>query len=98
MDNAEMKHYEALANAIIVQAVVDYREVYKLLKKRPEDIMAQAEYNKIRRFFQSRWFRALTSVDADYLIRMVEKEIDEGKAQKKGIWKSKGMLYGYGNH
>lgn len=98
MDNAEMKHYEALANAIIVQAVIDYRAAYKALKKKPNDRIAVDQAKHIKRFFHSRWFRTLTSVDGDYLVRMVEKEIDEGREQKKGVWKSKGMLYGYGNH
>lgn len=98
VDKAELKHYEALANAIIVQAVIDYKAAYKLLQKHPEGIMAQSECKKIKHFFHSEWFRTLTSVDAEYLIRMVEKEIDEGREQKKGVWKSKGMLYGYGNH
>ena len=97
VDKVEMKHYEALAHAIIVQAVIDYKAVYKILRKNPKDRIAMDQAKHIKRFFHSQWFRALTSVDGEYLIRMVEKEIDEGRERTKGVWKSKGMLYGYGN-
>lgn len=93
VDKGEMKHYEALANAIIVQAVLDYKAVYKLLRKHPEDIMAQSQARKIKIFFHSRWFRMLTSVDAEYLIRQVEAEVETGASEKRG-YKSKGRLIG----
>ena len=98
VDRDELKHYEALANAIIVQAVIDYKAVYKVLQKNPNDRIAQDQARHIKRFFHSRWFRTLTSVDGEYLVRMIENEIEEGAERKKGVWKSKGMLYGYGNH
>ena len=91
----DIKSYEALANAIVVQAVLDYKGVYGILLKHPEDRMAQAEAKRIKRFFHSRWFRMLTSLDAEYLIRMVEDEVESGV---KRTLKSKGVLTKYGNH
>lgn len=90
MNGAEMKHYEYLANAIIIQAVLDYKAVCKLLRKHPDDIMAQSEAKKIKIFFHSRWFRTLTSIDAEYLIRQIEAEVEAGTNEKRG-YKSKGF-------
>ena len=93
--NSDIKHYESLANAIIVQAVLDYRAVYRVLQKNPHDRTCQAQAKQLKNFFHSRWFRTLTSVDAEYLIRQVEKEI-ENEVQKPRAYRSKGYLF-HGN-
>lgn len=98
VDSVELKHYEALANAIIVQAVLDYKAARRILLKHPEDILAQAEVTKIKRFFHSKWFRTLTNVDGDYLIRQVEADIEaETETEKVRAYRSKGRVFGYGN-
>ena len=61
-----MNPYEELANAIILQAVKDYRLT--------DD---EAELAEIERFFRSDWFGVLTDVDPEYLIRMLRKEKDK---------------------
>lgn len=95
----DIRHYEALANAIIVQAVMDYKAVFSLLQKNPEDRMAQAEAKRIKRFFHSRWFRTLTTLDAEYLIRQIEDEVEEeANTKTKRPYRSKGKLIGYGNN
>lgn len=95
----DIKYYEALANAIIVQAVMDYKSVFKLLMKNPEDRMAQAEAKRIKNFFHSRWFRTLTTLDAEYLIRQIEDEVEEeANIKTKRTYRSKGRLIGYGNN
>lgn len=91
-DKSNIKNYEALANAIIVQAVLDYRAVYRVLLKNPNDKACLAQAKHIKNFFHSRWFRLLTSVDAEYLIRQVEKEI-ENEVQKPRAYRSKGYLF-----
>ena len=58
-----MENIELLANAIILQAVKDYRHTYS-----PQ---CRAE-NK--RFFRSEWFRALTRLDGETLITRLENE------------------------
>ncbi len=94
----EIKCYENLANAIVIQAVLDYKDVYRLLSKNPNDRMAQAEAKRLKAFFHSRYFRKLTSVDAEYLIRMIEKETEEDlKKGCKRNYRSKGRLCGYGH-
>ena len=61
-----MNTYENLANAIVLQAVKDYRLT--------DD---EAELAEIERFFRSDWFGVLTDVDPEYLIRRLRKEKDK---------------------
>ena len=61
-----MNPYENLANAIVLQAVKDYRLT--------DD---EAELVEIERFFRSDWFGVLTDVDPEYLIRKLRKEKDK---------------------
>ncbi|MBQ1422800.1 MAG: hypothetical protein IIY97_08545 [Firmicutes bacterium] len=61
-----MNPYENLANAIVLQAVKDYRLT--------DD---EAELAEIERFFRSDWFGVLTDVDPEYLIRRLRKEKDK---------------------
>ena len=58
-----MNPYEELANAIILQAVKDYRLT--------DD---EQELAEIERFFRSGWFGVLSKVDPEYLIRNLRKE------------------------
>ena len=58
-----MNPYEELANAIILQAVKDYRLT--------DD---EQELQEIERFFRSGWFGVLSKVDPEYLIRNLRKE------------------------
>ena len=58
-----MNPYENLANAIVLQAVKDYRLT--------DD---EAELAEIESFFRSDWFGVLTDVDPEYLIRRLRKE------------------------
>ena len=61
-----MNPYENLANAIVLQAVKDYRLT--------DD---EAELAEIERFFRSDWFGVLADVDPEYLIRRLRKEKDK---------------------
>jgi len=55
--------YENLANAIILQAVKDYRLT--------DD---EQELQEIERFFRSGWFGVLSKVDPEFLIKELRKE------------------------
>lgn len=64
--------YQDLANAIIVQAVEDYRKALNGISYNshpPEEIV-----NEIERFFRSEYYRALTKVNGEYLIQQIRKE------------------------
>ena len=60
--------YEKLANAIIEQAVKDYRGA---AKKNPVDTQTIAETEK---FFRSPWFSRLTKIDGKWLSERLKKE------------------------
>ena len=68
--------YENLANAIILQAVKDYRMALKGLKANPRNWTAKADKDEIERFFRSQWYSALTDVNGEMLIRSLQKEVD----------------------
>ena len=71
--------YEALANAIIIQAVNDYRIALKKVKKNPCNRDAINEALSLERFFRSPWYETLTSVDGEFLIRKIRAEIGGSK-------------------
>lgn len=69
--------YQDLANAIILMAVKDYRTALKKLKKRPYYGPAKEIKNEVERFFHSDWYRELTSVDGNVLIKKLQAEVSE---------------------
>ena len=58
-----MDPYEELANAIVLQAVKDYRNAE-----------LQQDMNEIERFFRSGWFGVLTTIDPEVLIHKLKEE------------------------
>ena len=73
---SDITNYENFANAIILQAVKDYRMALKCLKSNPKNRTARADKDEIDRFFRSQWFMVLTSVDGEMLIRSLNMEVD----------------------
>lgn len=73
---SDITNYENLVNAIILQAVKDYRMALKSLKANPRNRTAMADKDEIERFFRSDWFSVLTSVDGEMLIRSLQMEVD----------------------
>ena len=69
-------NYEKLANAIILQAVKDFRPAYRRLRRHPEDKLAQDAVREITKFFCSDYFCALTDLDGPALLQRIMKEID----------------------
>lgn len=61
------------------QAVSDYRAALKKVKKNPKNRDAIDEALQIEKFFQSEWYQVLTSVDGEYLIDRLRKEVSETK-------------------
>ena len=66
--------YERLSNAIVLQAVKDYRNALKRLKKHPQNEKALNTKREVERFFRSDWYATLTSVDGEMLIRKLREE------------------------
>ena len=73
---SDITNFENLANAIILQAVKDYRMALKCLRANPKNRTARADKDEIDRFFRSQWFKVLTSVDGEMLIRSLQMEVD----------------------
>ena len=67
--------YEDLANAIILQAVKDYREALRKHEKRPRYEPAILTMTEVERFFHSEWFKRLTSLDGELLINKLKAEV-----------------------
>lgn len=67
--------YERLANAIILQAVKDYRNVLKRLKEYPNRGIDLYMKQEVERFFRSGWYSCLTTVDPEILIRKLNEEV-----------------------
>lgn len=60
--------FEELAEAIIIQAVEDYRNA-----------RSKRRINEVERFFRSEWFRELCDLDGKAIIERLRKERDEQK-------------------
>ena len=61
-----MENIKLLANAIILQAVKDYRHTH-----------SPQQRAEIKRFFRSDWFKVLTRVDGEMIIARLENERTE---------------------
>ena len=66
--------YEELANAVILQAVADWRNAKRRLRRKPHDIAALERVRETEAFFQSRWFCRLTRVSGKELLSRLKEE------------------------
>ncbi len=71
-----MDSYERLANAIVLQAVKDYRTALKRVARHPKDRDGLAAKNECERFFRSGWFGILTGIDPEMLMRNLQMEVE----------------------
>ncbi|UZE46060.1 hypothetical protein [Selenomonas sputigena] len=69
-----IRSYENLANAVIEQAVKDYRRARVKLAKEAGDVMALKMRRETERFFRSAWFGQLTALDGELLLEKLEEE------------------------
>lgn len=70
-----MDSFEKLANAIVLQAVKDYRTALKRAARHPKDRDGLAVKNECERFFRSGWFGVLTGIDPEMLMRKLQMEV-----------------------
>lgn len=76
--------YHELADAIILQAVDDYRKALdgksygEDSKKSPEWVKRECE-----KFFRSSWYRSLTKIDGEFLIEQLKREHNEKVRRKQ---------------
>lgn len=80
-----MTGYERLAEAIIIQAVEDYRDAAKRIREiennphpaESDDMLfsqARGTLRSVERFFRSDWFRVLTRLSGTALLDRLRKE------------------------
>lgn len=70
--------YANLANAIVLQAVKDFRKCIKVVKRNCRNKeQAIKKMRKIVEFIKSPWFRVLTNLDPQILLKKLEEEVNE---------------------
>ena len=67
--------WEDLAQAVILQAVADYREARETLRSRPGRKEAQELLRECESFFTSLWFAHLNNADGKKLLRRLREEV-----------------------
>lgn len=70
-----MNPYKELANAIIVQAVKDYRDAAERLRYTPDDKSTQHDKRSIEKFFRSNWFSILSDLNGELLLKKLKEEV-----------------------
>ena len=77
---------EELANAIIIQACKDYKSAYiRYLRRYGTPDRLDPELAELERFFRSDWYKTLTSVDGEYLMKRMREEVDESRKKGRGL-------------
>ena len=66
--------YEALAQAIVLQAVEDYRTARRRLRNPEKRRSAQATIRHVEHFFRTRWCGMLADIDGEKLIQNLKEE------------------------
>ena len=75
MSKASEDDWWDVANAIILQAVEDYRHARYRNRKRPYQQKTEQEIRDIEQFFCSEWFSILCTLDGSRLLRDLKKQI-----------------------
>ena len=85
MENVDYAEcYVELANAIVLQAFKDYRKALFKMVQEPEEWKHRSAKKKLERFFQSKWYRTLTDLDPEILMREAERQADaRERAERK---------------
>ena len=69
--------YQSLANAIILQAVKDFRRCIKIVKRNGRNKeVAVKEMREIVEFIKSPWFKSPTNLEPQILLRKLKEEVN----------------------
>ena len=80
LENPYLENYENLANAIILRAVLDYKDLYRKCKKHEKHTesekhrIAKSKLDHIEKFFYSDYFKLLTDADGDYIVSKIKED------------------------
>ena len=72
--------FDSLTQAIIVQAIKDYREAVRTLKRPAKEeryMKARQTIREVKVFLKSGWFEVLTDADGEYILKRLEVEANE---------------------
>lgn len=88
MGEIGIEAYENLANAVIIQAVHDYRKAYGKVLRGRSDKNTRDKIEELERFFTGEWIEILTSLDGTLILNTIRREeeaVHEGKMKKRSI-------------
>ena len=68
-------NWEALANAIVLKAVDDYRKARRRVRRFPGQKGSQERIREVELFFRSRWFLMLTDMDGKTILENLKREV-----------------------
>ncbi len=69
--------YKELANAVILQAIEDYRQWTKEYSGGHDDRKLRKKLVELKEFFRSEWFSLLTELDGEQLLARLKSELEE---------------------
>nr|DAW31365.1 MAG TPA: hypothetical protein [Bacteriophage sp.] len=75
MSVRNLSPYEALGNAVVLQAVKDYRDAVHKLSRGKKNTIAESTKQECERFFKSPYFNVFTQLDGKSLLSQLEKEV-----------------------
>lgn len=75
MSKGNISPYEALGNAVVLQAVKDYRDAAEKLSRGKKNTIAEDMKNECERFFNSPHFNIFTQLDGKALLSQLKKEV-----------------------
>ena len=69
--------YQALGNAVVLQAVKDWRDSAEILKRNRRNESAKTMRDECERFFKSPYFNIFTELDGNMLLAQLKMEVAE---------------------
>ena len=69
-----MKWCYELANAIVLQAVKDYRKAKQTLSRFPDNADAISVIAEVERFFKSDWFGEISDANGEWILKRLREE------------------------
>ena len=69
-----MNEWQELGNAIVLQAVKDYKAAMRKLRKDADYKPARKMLRECERFFHSGWYEMLTDIEPECLLRGVRRK------------------------
>ena len=68
--------YVALGSAIVMQACKDYRKTYRLyIRTYRMGEKSDDKLEELEKFFRSAWYRTLTDIDGEHLMKRIREEV-----------------------